>query len=58
MAVVTLHRNLTCGHPGTEVRASEIILTQATKGVELWDLLQRVEELEQRAEQEKQDRWR
>ena len=49
LAVLALNRNLTCGNPGTEVRAAQVILEHSTKAVELWDLEQRVEEL-QRAE--------
>jgi hypothetical protein len=55
VAVLTLHRNLNCGNPGTEVRAAQVILEHSTKAVELWDLEQRVEELEHQAEQEKKD---
>jgi hypothetical protein len=50
MAVLTLYRNLTCGNPGTEVRAAQVILEQSVKAVELMDLEQRVEELEQNSE--------
>jgi hypothetical protein len=45
-AIVALGRNLTCGKPSVEVRAAEAILTQATRGVELLDLAERVEQLE------------
>jgi hypothetical protein len=48
-AIVALGRNLTCGRPSVEVRAAEAILTQATRGVELLDLAERVEQLEQAA---------
>ena len=48
VAVLTLHRNLTCGNPGTEVRAAQVILEQSVKAVELADLAQQVEELRQR----------
>lgn len=46
-AVKTLHRNLSCGVASTEVTAAKIILEQATKGVELIDLQERLESLEQ-----------
>jgi hypothetical protein len=53
-AVETLKRNLHCENPGVEIRAAQIILEQAVKGVELIDLQERVERLESLlAEQEK-----
>jgi hypothetical protein len=45
-AVETLKRNLTCENPAVEIRAAQIILEQAVKGVELIDLQERVERLE------------
>lgn len=45
-AVDTLVRNLTCGIAAPEIRAAEIVLEQANKGVELLDLAARIEELE------------
>jgi hypothetical protein len=45
-AVKTLTRNLNCGQPAVEVSAAKVILDQATKGVELSDLVERVEQLE------------
>jgi hypothetical protein len=45
-AVETLKKNLTCENPAVEVRAAQIILDTATKGVELLDILERVEILE------------
>jgi hypothetical protein len=45
-AVEALQRNLTCGLPSTEVRAAQIILEQATKGVELYSLVEELAELE------------
>jgi hypothetical protein len=47
-AVDTLHRNLTCGTPSVEVRAASVILDQAIKAVELFDIVDRVEQLEAR----------
>jgi len=53
-AVETLKRNLTCEQAAVEIRAAQIILEQAVKGVELIDLQERVERLESLlAEQEK-----
>jgi hypothetical protein len=53
-AVETLKRNLTCENPAVEIRAAQIIIEQAIKGVELVDLQERVERLEGLlAEQEK-----
>jgi hypothetical protein len=49
-AVATLRKNLTCGKPSAENRAAATILEQATRGVELLDLCERVEQLEIRAE--------
>jgi transposase len=45
-AVDTLRRNLTCGTPSVEVRAATAILDQAIKAVELFDMVERVEQLE------------
>jgi hypothetical protein len=45
-AVDALERNLTCEHPGSEIRAALGILDQAVKAVELLDVVDRVEELE------------
>jgi hypothetical protein len=46
-AVDTLERNLTCGHPGTEVRAATALLDHCYRGVENIDLIDRVEVLEE-----------
>lgn len=45
-AVGALERNLTCGRPGDEIRSAVAILDHAARGLELGDLLERVEELE------------
>jgi hypothetical protein len=45
-AVATLKRNLHCEQASVEIRAAQIILEQAVKGVELMDLQERVERLE------------
>jgi hypothetical protein len=47
-AVETLRRNLTCGAPSVEVRAATAILDQAVKAVELFDVVERLEQLEAR----------
>src|SRR6516165_10042779 len=44
-AIVALGRNLTCGKPAAEIRAASAILTQATRGVELMDLAERLSAL-------------
>ena len=44
-AVKALTRNLTCGVPAVEVNAAKTILDQATKGIELSDLVEQVEQL-------------
>jgi hypothetical protein len=58
-AVETLKRNLHCEQAAVEIRAAQIILEQAIKGVELIDLQERVERLESLlAEQEKgEKKW-
>ncbi len=53
-AVETLKRNLHCEQPNVEIRAAQIVLEQAVRGVELIDLQERVERLETMlSEQEK-----
>jgi hypothetical protein len=47
LAVATLHRNMGCGKPGVEVCAAGKILEHSLGAVELFDLSQRVAELEQ-----------
>jgi hypothetical protein len=51
-AALALHRNLTCGKPGVEVRAAAVVFDLAAKAVEMQELLQRVEELESRLGEE------
>ncbi len=46
-AVETLKRNLHCEQANVEIRAAQIILEQAVKGVELMDLQERIERLEE-----------
>jgi hypothetical protein len=46
VATDALKRNLTCGRPGDEIRAAVAVLDHATRGLELGDLMERVEELE------------
>ena len=47
-AVDALQRNLTCGTPSVEVKAATVILDQAIKAIELFDVVERVEHLEAR----------
>jgi transposase len=47
-AVDTLRRNLTSGNPSVEVRAATTIIEQATKAIALFDLDERVSQLEAR----------
>jgi hypothetical protein len=47
-AVSTLQRNLACGTPSVEVRAATTILDHAIKAVELFDVVERIEQLEAR----------
>lgn len=50
-AVAALCRNLDCGSPGVEVSAARVLLDQAFKATELYDVLERVEVLEERLRQ-------
>jgi hypothetical protein len=45
-AAATLKRNLTCGNPAVEVRAALGVLDQAQKGIEMDELVARIEALE------------
>lgn len=45
-AIETLEKNLTCGQPGAEIRAAQIILEQSQKGIETMDILERLERIE------------
>ena len=45
-AVTTLRRAMTCGTPAVEVRAAQVVLDNAIKGVEVGDVIERLEELE------------
>ena len=49
-AVETLQRNLTCENPAVEVRAAQAILDSAIKGVEIDDILERLEVIEREFE--------
>ena len=51
-AVDTLKRLLSCGHRPTEARAAEALFDYALRGVEVGDLLERIEELERLAKGE------
>lgn len=42
-AVEALQRNLHCENPSVEVRAAQIILENAVKGLELIDVIERLE---------------
>jgi len=46
LAALTLRRNLSCGHPGSEIAAAKIVLENAVKGIEQTDFLERLETLE------------
>lgn len=45
-AVQTLKRNLYCENPNAEIRAAQIIIETAYKGIELIDVIERLEVLE------------
>lgn len=51
-AVETLRRNLSCSSPQAEIRAAQIILESAVKGVELIDIIERLENIENAVEAE------
>lgn len=52
-AVHTLRRNMQCGTPGAEIRAAQVILENASKGIELTEIVERLEALEQCTEASK-----
>jgi len=56
-AVTTLRRNLACNNPAAENRAAQIILDLSLKGVELIDLVERVEKLEVLLKPTQQSKW-
>ena len=45
-ALETLARNLHCENPSVEVRAAQILIDNAIRGVEITDILERLEALE------------
>jgi hypothetical protein len=45
-AVVALGKNLNCGRPSSEIQAAALILDHATKAVELFDVIGRLEAIE------------
>ena len=47
MAVETLRRNLRCGRPEAEIRAAQIILAQAMRGIEFFEFERRLAHLEE-----------
>jgi hypothetical protein len=51
-AVLALLRNLSCGKPGCEIAAANSLLERSTAGIELFDVLSRLEALEARAAQQ------
>jgi predicted DNA-binding transcriptional regulator AlpA len=51
-AVETLKRNLNCEQPSVEIRAAALILDSAIKGVELIDVIERLEILENELEKQ------
>jgi hypothetical protein len=54
-AVEVLRRNMTCGHAAVEVRAAVAVIEKAIEGVELIDLMARLDELEQRMDEVQDD---
>ncbi len=59
-AVATLRKNLECGQSATEVRAALAILDTAIKGTELMDVEERLQDLEKRIGERREDaeHWR
>ncbi len=53
-AVETLERNLNCENPSVEVRAAQIIIESNRKDFETFDILERLETLENVTEKENQ----
>jgi hypothetical protein len=47
IAVATLHRNMSCGKPATEVLAASKILEHALGSLEVFDLAQQIDELKE-----------
>lgn len=54
-AVKALQRNLHCENPAVEVRCAQIIIEAAVKGVELIDVIERLEALEDAVKTETQE---
>jgi len=62
-AVETLQRNLNCENPSVEVRAAQIVIESNRKDFETFDILERLEQLEnehqkQIEETEKPNNWK
>jgi len=56
-AVEALRRNLSCSNPQAEIRAAQIILDNSIKGVEIVDVIERLEIIENAIETENQKHW-
>jgi hypothetical protein len=54
-AVDALERNLTCENPSVEVRASQIIIEGSRKDFETFDILERLEVLENEHQKQNQE---
>jgi AcrR family transcriptional regulator len=54
-AVEALRRNLSCANPSAEIRSAQIFLDNALKGVELVDILERLEQIENAVEAENKE---
>ena len=54
-AVETLKRNLHCENAAVEVRCAQIIFENAVKGVEMIDILERLEQLENEHQKQTQE---
>ncbi len=49
-AAATLERNLECGDPNPEIRAANVVLTHILRGLEFYEINERLEALERRVE--------
>ncbi len=54
-AVETLERNLNCENPSVEVRAAQIVIESNRKDFETFDILERLEQLENERQKQTQE---
>jgi hypothetical protein len=56
-AVAALEKNLTCGKPEVENRAAQIIIEHSTKGIEIMELIERVDALDKAMKEGAKPGW-